>query len=161
LLKNLNVRTADLLSLKTYNLLKMQSAMALQEYKQARRFLQKADEICSYDTNVLNGFVALALAQNNLDDAKPALDALRKKEAHDAQTKFNEAMFDHLSDKNELAKSELTTLTRMQDIDAFTLVKTAELLLKLDARETAQKAALRALSIDKDNRRALEIALAH
>jgi tetratricopeptide (TPR) repeat protein len=139
----------------------MRCQIELKDYDQAEQSLQKAEKLGRNDIDVLNGSVALALAQEDMPAAKHALSALRKTQARDAESQFNQALFDYRSENTALAKSELTALAQMEDVDVFSLVQAADMLLKLDARESAQKAALRALSIDKDNRRALEIALAH
>jgi tetratricopeptide (TPR) repeat protein len=161
LLKKLDVQSGDLLNQKTYYLLQMRCQIELKDYDQAEQSLQKAEKLGRNDIDVLNGSVALALAQEDMPAAKHALSALRKTQARDAESQFNQALFDYRSENTALAKSELTALAQMEDVDVFSLVQAADMLLKLDAREAAQKAALRALSIDKDNRRALEIALAH
>jgi tetratricopeptide (TPR) repeat protein len=160
-LKKLDTLSADLLSLKTYYLLQTSCAIQLGDYEQARLALKKADHLCPYDTNVLNAFATLAMADEKLPEARTVLAELRKKRARDVQTRYNQAMCDYLSDNSELAKKELEGLIKENDIDAYSLVEAAEMLVQLGVPSSAQQAALRALSIDRDNQRALAIALGH
>jgi tetratricopeptide (TPR) repeat protein len=158
-LKRFDTKSIDKLDLKAYYLLEMACAVDLEDFEQAQHYLSEAENTCPKDIDVFNAVVSLALAQQDRSGAQGALADVKGRRGKDCQSAFNQALFDYLFDKREQARKELKELIELPDLDAFVLVKAAYLLHDLGEQASARKAALRVLSIDKDNQAALAIVL--
>jgi len=155
----INPSKADKLYRKTFLLTEMECAIAAKTYDQAEDLLNKAGREYPHDTGVINGFITLALAREDLEDARERLVKLSKKYRSDIRVQYNQALYDYQASNTNLAKIELQNLVRQPDLNVQMLLGAANMLIKLKAPELAQEAASRVLSINKENAEALKIML--